>query len=131
MADKDRIISPDEAGDETAFDLNLRPGSIDEFVGQYGEAVLMAPPKRGFNLAGYFVPSIAILVAGLLIVPAMSAGATDGLYFRNLGVPSYGVSGLFMHPKDNYAHGLNERVPVAVFDGALIQWHSLLTDLAR
>jgi cytochrome c-type biogenesis protein CcmH/NrfF len=40
----------------------------DEFVAQYGEAVLMAPPKRGFNLAGYFVPSLAIIVAGVFLV---------------------------------------------------------------
>ena len=68
---------------------------------------------------------------GLPIVPSMSAGATDSLYFRNLGVPSYGVSGLYMHPKDNFAHGLNERIPVAAFERAILQWHSLLTDLAR
>lgn len=41
---------------------------IDEFVAQYGQAALMAPPKSGFNLAGYFVPSIAIVVAGVLLV---------------------------------------------------------------
>jgi len=41
---------------------------IDEFVGQYGQAVLMAPPKRGFNLAGYFVPSLAIIVAAVVLV---------------------------------------------------------------
>jgi cytochrome c-type biogenesis protein CcmH/NrfF len=41
---------------------------IDEFVAQYGEAVLMAPPKRGFNLAGYFVPSLAVIVAAVLLV---------------------------------------------------------------
>ncbi len=41
---------------------------IDEFVKQYGEAALMAPPKRGFNLAGYFVPSIAIVIAGFFLV---------------------------------------------------------------
>jgi len=40
---------------------------IDEFVAQYGEAALMAPPRRGFNLAGYFVPSIAIVVAGVVL----------------------------------------------------------------
>ena len=40
---------------------------IDEFVAQYGEAVLMAPPKRGFNLAGYFVPSVLIVIAGVLL----------------------------------------------------------------
>ncbi|MFN2572358.1 MAG: cytochrome c-type biogenesis protein CcmH [Gemmatimonadales bacterium] len=41
---------------------------IDAFVGQYGEAALMAPPKRGFNLAGYFVPSTAIIIAGIVLV---------------------------------------------------------------
>ncbi|HJS43524.1 MAG TPA: cytochrome c-type biogenesis protein CcmH [Gemmatimonadales bacterium] len=41
---------------------------IDEFVAQYGEAVLMAPPRRGFNLAGYFVPSLAIIVAAVFLV---------------------------------------------------------------
>jgi cytochrome c-type biogenesis protein CcmH len=40
---------------------------LDEFVKQYGEAALMAPPKRGFNLAGYFVPSIAIIIAAVLL----------------------------------------------------------------
>ena len=39
----------------------------DEFVAQYGEAALMAPPRRGFNLAGYFVPSIAIVIAAVLL----------------------------------------------------------------
>jgi len=41
---------------------------IDAFVAQYGEAALMAPPRRGFNLAGYFVPSIALIVAALILV---------------------------------------------------------------
>ena len=41
---------------------------IDAFIAQYGEAVLMAPPRRGFNLAGYFVPSIAIIIAGVFLV---------------------------------------------------------------
>jgi cytochrome c-type biogenesis protein CcmH len=41
---------------------------IDAFVAQYGQQALMAPPKRGFNLAGYFVPSLAVLVAGVFLV---------------------------------------------------------------
>lgn len=75
--------------------------------------------------------AIDLRTRGLPIVPSMSAGATDSLYFRNLGVPSYGVGGAFMSAKDNYAHGLNERVPLATIDGALVQWRSLLRDLAN
>ncbi len=75
--------------------------------------------------------AIDLRAPGLPIVPTMSAGASDSLYYRNLGVPCYGVSGIFMHPKDNFSHGLNERVPVATIDGAVIQWHSLIRDLSR
>ncbi|HEX9580752.1 MAG TPA: cytochrome c-type biogenesis protein CcmH [Gemmatimonadales bacterium] len=41
------------------------------FVSQYGETVLMAPPRRGFNLAAYFVPGLAILVTGAVLVRAL------------------------------------------------------------
>jgi cytochrome c-type biogenesis protein CcmH/NrfF len=44
---------------------------IDAFVAQYGEQALMAPPKRGFNLAGYFVPSLVVLVAAGFLIRAL------------------------------------------------------------
>jgi carboxypeptidase PM20D1 len=75
--------------------------------------------------------AVDLRAPGLPIVPSMSAGATDSLYFRNLGVPSYGVGGLFMHVKDSFSHGLNERIPVASIDGAVVQWRSLIRDLSR
>src|SRR5204862_7566538 len=40
---------------------------IDQFVREHGVAILMAPPKRGFNLAGYFVPSLLIVAAGVVL----------------------------------------------------------------
>ncbi len=39
-------------------------GILDAFVAQYGESVLMAPPRAGFNLAGYLVPGILITLVG-------------------------------------------------------------------
>jgi cytochrome c-type biogenesis protein CcmH/NrfF len=44
---------------------------IAAFVREHGEAILMAPPKEGFNLAGYFTPGAVILTAGALLVLAM------------------------------------------------------------
>jgi acetylornithine deacetylase/succinyl-diaminopimelate desuccinylase-like protein len=61
----------------------------------------------------------------------MSPGATDSLYFRAAGIPSYGLSGMFMNPADDFAHGLNERAPVAAIDGALDQWHTVISVLAK
>jgi cytochrome c-type biogenesis protein CcmH len=40
---------------------------LDQFVRENGVAILMAPPKHGFNLAGYFVPSFVIVVAGAIL----------------------------------------------------------------
>jgi cytochrome c-type biogenesis protein CcmH len=37
---------------------------LDAFVAKYGEKALMAPEARGFNLAGYLLPGVAILSAG-------------------------------------------------------------------
>jgi len=37
---------------------------LDAFVAQYGESVLMAPPRAGFNLAAYLVPGILITLVG-------------------------------------------------------------------
>ncbi len=47
---------------------------------------------------------------GVPVVPSMSTGATDSRFLRNLGMPVYGVSGLFVDPADYRAHGLNERI---------------------
>ncbi len=40
---------------------------IAAFVQEYGEKALMAPPPRGFNLAGYLVPGILILMLGAVL----------------------------------------------------------------
>ncbi|NWG92980.1 MAG: M20/M25/M40 family metallo-hydrolase [Parvularculaceae bacterium] len=67
----------------------------------------------------------------LPIIPSMSSGASDSLYFRAEGVPSYGVSGLFLKPSDDFSHGLNERAPIASVKGALDHWHTLLIEIAK
>ena len=63
---------------------------VAQFVTENGLEILMAPPKRGFNLAGYFVPATVILAVGAVLLvmmrrwvrratpaPAASARAVD------------------------------------------------------
>ena len=68
---------------------------------------------------------------GFVVVPGMDAGASDSVFYRALGMPSYGVSGMFIRGEDVFIHGLNERIPVASIAPALAHWHSLLTELSR
>jgi cytochrome c-type biogenesis protein CcmH len=44
---------------------------IAEFVREHGLEILMAPPKTGFNLVGYFTPGALVLAVGTLLVVAM------------------------------------------------------------
>ena len=59
-----------------------------------------------------------------------SNGATDGSHYRAAGIPTYGVTLIFMKDSDQFAHGLNERVPVESFDKATAGWWELVTALA-
>jgi acetylornithine deacetylase/succinyl-diaminopimelate desuccinylase-like protein len=58
----------------------------------------------------------AELWPGVVVVPVMATGATDGVYLRNAGIPVYGVSGLFGDIDDVRAHGRDERIGTREFD---------------
>ena len=52
---------------------------------------------------------------GLPIVPEMETGATDGLLFRQLGIPTYGIVGTATDLDDVRMHGKDERMAVKDF----------------
>jgi len=68
---------------------------------------------------------------GMRVTPVMSAGATDSLHFRARGIPSYGVTPIFIKDSDVFAHGLNERTPLSELAPAITYYQQLLTDLAK
>ena len=67
---------------------------------------------------------------GVRILGYMTSGGTDGMHFRRAGVPTWAMGGIVMKPNDNYAHGLNERVPIDAFYGALNHWSIIIKNLA-
>jgi acetylornithine deacetylase/succinyl-diaminopimelate desuccinylase-like protein len=67
---------------------------------------------------------------GVPIVPVMEAGATDGLFLRNAGIATYGVSAVFEDPNDIRAHGRDERIGVQSFYDALQFWYRMLQAFA-
>ena len=52
---------------------------------------------------------------GVPAVPMMVMGATDGLYLRSAGIPTYGVQGFFYDRDDIRFHGRDERLKVQSF----------------
>ena len=67
---------------------------------------------------------------GVPIVPQQASGATDGLVFRAVGIPTYGVDPTFIRDKDAFSHGLDERIPVKSFYDGLQIWYALIKDLS-
>jgi acetylornithine deacetylase/succinyl-diaminopimelate desuccinylase-like protein len=67
---------------------------------------------------------------GVPIVPDQAPYYTDGSVYRAAGIPTYGVTSTFIKQKDIFAHGLNERIPVASFYAGLDHWYVLLKTLA-
>ncbi|MBI4540432.1 MAG: cytochrome c-type biogenesis protein CcmH [Gemmatimonadetes bacterium] len=63
------------------------PAILAEFVAERGAAVLMAPPKQGFNWVGYLLPFVALGVGAAAVIglirrwsraaPAADSGATE------------------------------------------------------
>lgn len=56
---------------------------------------------------------VAKYFPGVPLIPTMSTGATDGVYLEAVGIPTYGVPGLWADPDGNGIHGLNERIEIA------------------
>lgn len=55
---------------------------------------------------------------GIPVVPVIGTGATDGAKMRNAGIPTYGVSGIFLDIDDIRAHGKNERILIrSLYEG--------------
>jgi acetylornithine deacetylase/succinyl-diaminopimelate desuccinylase-like protein len=49
---------------------------------------------------------------GVPVVPVLQAGATDGAFLNNIGIPTYGIMPVFIGPDLGHVHGLNEYVSV-------------------
>jgi acetylornithine deacetylase/succinyl-diaminopimelate desuccinylase-like protein len=68
---------------------------------------------------------------GVVVLPEMSAGASDSAYTRLGGIPSYGVDAIWDDIDDSRAHGRDERVNIAAFDGDLDFQYRLMKSLSE
>jgi len=67
------------------------------------------------DLMGTLEKVSGALWPGVPVVPVMETGASDGAIARAAGIPTYGVSGLWMDVNDDRSHGRDERVLISSF----------------
>ncbi len=60
------------------------------------------------------------------LVPFMSPSASDGMFTRNAGIPTYGVRGALLSPEDFKMHETNEYIRVDSFNKSVTFWYHLI-----
>ena len=68
---------------------------------------------------------------GVPIIPGQASGASDSMWFRARGVPSYGVAPIFIKDSDDFSHGLNERTPLFNIAPGVAYWKILIQRLSK
>jgi acetylornithine deacetylase/succinyl-diaminopimelate desuccinylase-like protein len=68
---------------------------------------------------------------GVAIFPVQASGASDSMWFRAKGVDSYGASPVFVKDSDEFAHGLNERIPLSNIAPGIAYYLALIPDLSK
>jgi acetylornithine deacetylase/succinyl-diaminopimelate desuccinylase-like protein len=112
---------------------------------QQALAAAVADPQVAIDLLGTPTPSpmsalrpdvlaaieraVHVTHPRVTVVPYQESGGTDGKIYRSFGIPTFGSSGGFANPDTTYAHGLNERLPVAAFYEGLDHIYLLATEL--
>ena len=110
----------------TLAEVLANPDIAIEVMGDPIESPISEPRE---DVMAAIARSIHSNYPGLPLTPYQESGGTDGLVYRNAGIPTWATSGIFMKDSDMFFHGLNERIPVAAFYQAIDHIHDLAVDL--
>jgi acetylornithine deacetylase/succinyl-diaminopimelate desuccinylase-like protein len=109
-------IMPGEPVDEVKATLERVLADDQIKVTQLDKAVLSAPSALNEEVMAAIEKLSQQFWPGAVVLPTMSAGATDGSFLRNAGIPTYGHSGMASDINDGgRIHGKDERVLVKSF----------------
>ena len=108
-------IMPGEPVDDVKATLERVLADDQIVVTQIDQPTLSVPSALSDNIMGPITKLSAEFWPGAVVLPIMSAGATDGSHLRNAGIPTYGHSGLAGDVREFRAHGQDERILVKSF----------------
>ena len=99
---------------------------LTEVVADPAVTVSLTPPEATVSVAvpltaAILGPATALgkkMFPGVPMLPTMSTGATDGRFLGSVGIPTYGIPGIFYDADYGHIHGLNEQIRVkSLYDG--------------
>lgn len=79
---------------------------------------MAVPPPLDKRILDPAIKLAGEMFPGVPLIPTMATGATDATMTALIGVPTYGIPGIFFESDGGGIHGLNERLRVkSVYDG--------------
>ncbi len=124
-------IMPDETveGTQKALEKAVDDPAIKFSVVGYVVSAPESPPTK--ELLGSVEKVVHSMWPGVPVIPAMAAGASDSIFTRNAGIPSYGVSGAWADIDDDRAHGRDERRKIDTFNQSVEFTYRLMKELTH
>jgi acetylornithine deacetylase/succinyl-diaminopimelate desuccinylase-like protein len=108
-------VLPDEKPESVTATLKQVIADDQVIVTITGDVSIGPPSPMRQDLMSTIATLTSTLWPGVPTVPMMVMGATDGLYLRRAGIPTYGVQGFFYDRDDIRFHGRDERLKVQSF----------------
>lgn len=99
-----------------------------DVTGDHSVAAPASPMREDFVKAAR--KAVTAAWGPIPIIPTQASGASDSMWYRALGVPSYGASATLIKDSEDFAHGLNEREPLSNIAPGIVYYLSLYKDLA-
>ena len=101
----------------------------------FKDVTIGSVPNDASPMRADFVAAATKAIRGIYpaipIIPTQASGASDCQWFRYHHTPCYGASPTLIKESDEFAHGLNERMPVSNIAPAITYYLSLFADLSK
>ncbi|WP_260928745.1 M20/M25/M40 family metallo-hydrolase [Novosphingobium sp. 9] len=102
---------------------------VTDATGDFSVASPASPMRKDFTAA--VDKAMAKAWPNVAIFPVQASGASDSMWFRALGVDSYGASPFFIKASDDFSHGLNERLPLVDITPGVTYFLTLIPELSK
>jgi acetylornithine deacetylase/succinyl-diaminopimelate desuccinylase-like protein len=124
-------IMPDETVESTKAAIEAAIADPGITVSPLGIVVSAGESAPNPSLMAKVERVVESMWPGVTVIPEMSAGASDSIFTRQAGIPSYGIGGGWEDINDIRAHGRDERHEIGDFYSSVEFTYRLMKELSR
>src|SRR5215472_6343224 len=124
-------IMPDETVDGTKAAIEAAVADPGITVKPRGTVVSAGESPPNPSLIASVQQVVHSMWPGFMVIPNMAAGASDSIFTRQAGIPSYGIGGGWNDIHDTRMHGRDERHEIGDFYSCVEFTYRLMKELSQ